>query len=259
MDDPRFELELDETFDGNTLDERVWIPHYLPHWSTWEASAARYSLLGGELRLRIDADQPPWCPELDGPIRVSALQTALVAGPVGSSVGQHRFHPDATVRNGPHDDRRYTPHYGRVELRARVVPDPTCMVALWMIGLEDAPERSAEICVCEVFGSSVREGRAGIGVGLHPFGDPAIRDEFETIDVELDPTGLHTFAVDWTPNGVSFEVNSRVIKRSTQSPGYPMQLMLTLYQFPRNPRSEGNYPKEWLIDSVRGYRRVTGE
>ncbi len=29
----------------------VWIPHYLPHWSSREASAARYEVGGGLLRL----------------------------------------------------------------------------------------------------------------------------------------------------------------------------------------------------------------
>lgn len=33
------------------------------------------------------------------------------------------------------------------------------MAALWMMGFEDRPERSAEICVCEIFRDVARETR----------------------------------------------------------------------------------------------------
>jgi hypothetical protein len=35
--------------------------------------------------------------------------------------------------------------HGRIELCARASADPQTMVALWIIGYEDEPERSAEI------------------------------------------------------------------------------------------------------------------
>jgi hypothetical protein len=38
------------------------------------------------------------------------------------------------------------------------------------IGSEDEPERSAEICIGELFGRDLAAGRAGVGMGLHPFG-----------------------------------------------------------------------------------------
>ena len=31
-------------FSGDSLDPGLWIPHYLPHWSTRERSAARYEI-----------------------------------------------------------------------------------------------------------------------------------------------------------------------------------------------------------------------
>ena len=132
-----------------------WLPHYLPHWSSREQSAARYAVGDGALRLLIEEDQQPWCPELDGEVRVSSLQTGQFSGPVGSAIGQHRFHPDAVVREAQLNVRLYTPQYGRIELRARACDDPRTMVALWLIGYEDEPERSAEICVCEIFGRDV--------------------------------------------------------------------------------------------------------
>ncbi|HWI71143.1 MAG TPA: hypothetical protein VNT55_04250, partial [Baekduia sp.] len=48
-----------------------------------------------------------------------------------------------------------TPRYATVAIRCRALADPRCMVALWLIGVEDAPEHSAEVCVCEIFGRDV--------------------------------------------------------------------------------------------------------
>ena len=154
---------------------------------------ARYSLGGGCLRLSIEADQRPWCPELDGPTRVSSLQTGVYAGPVGSPVGQHRFHPEAVVREAQRNVRLYTPTFGVVAVRARAVDDPRCMVALWMIGYEDRPERSAEICVCEIFGRNLESGGGSVGMGLHPFGDPAIVDDFEQVRLPIDVREFHEY------------------------------------------------------------------
>jgi hypothetical protein len=36
-----YELAFDESFDGDVVDEARWLPHYLPQWSSREASAAR--------------------------------------------------------------------------------------------------------------------------------------------------------------------------------------------------------------------------
>ena len=46
----RYELEFEDTFDADVLDERRWAPHYLPQWSSRERSAARYEVGGGRLR-----------------------------------------------------------------------------------------------------------------------------------------------------------------------------------------------------------------
>ena len=172
--DPRtkadYRLDREDDFSSGVLDPGLWIPHHLPQWSSRAQSAARYRLVGGALRLVVEDDQPPWCPEFDGQTRVSSLQTGVFAGPVGSPVGQSRFADGLVVRQAQDNARLFVPQYGLFELRARAVDDPRCMVALWMIGYEDEPERSAEICICEIFGRNVTADRAGVGMGLHPFG-----------------------------------------------------------------------------------------
>ena len=44
-------------FDGPDLDTEVWVPHYLPQWSSRRASAATYTLAESELRLTIPPEQ----------------------------------------------------------------------------------------------------------------------------------------------------------------------------------------------------------
>jgi hypothetical protein len=250
-------LDFDEDFDGDRLDEGRWLPYYLPQWSSREAAAARYELRDGCLRLRIDADQPPWCPDLDGQVRVSSCQTGLFAGPVGSPIGQHRFNPAAVVRQAQQNVRLYTPRYGLIELRARARLDRRSMVALWMIGYEDEPHRSAEICVCEIFGRDVGPAGARVGMGVHPFGDPAIMDEFAAEPLPIDVAEFHVYAAEWTPDRVTFSVDGKRVKTVHQSPDYPMQLMLNIYEFPSADGAADPpeaYPKEFVVDYVRGYR-----
>jgi glycosyl hydrolase family 16 len=262
VSEARYELEFEDTFDADVLDESRWVPHYLPQWSGRKSSAARYEVGGGRLRLLIEADQPPWCPELDGEIRVSSLQTGVFAGPLGSKVGQHRFSPEAVVREAQKNVRLYTPLYGRIEMRARVTDDPRCLSALWMIGYEDEPERSAEICVCEIFGRDVGADQAAVGMGVHPFGDPHIRDEFAAEVLPIDAQEFHVYAAEWAPERVAFYVDGEHVKTVGQSPSYPMQLMLDLYEFPEDGYNNGTaprpYPKEFVVDYVRGYRRIPG-
>jgi glycosyl hydrolase family 16 len=237
------------------------VPYYLPQWSSRARSAARHEIADGQLTLRIDADQEPWCPDLDGEVRVSSLQTGVFAGSIGSRVGQHRFHPAAVVREEQESVRLYTPQYGRMEVRLRAPDDPRTMVALWLIGYEDEPERSAEICVCEIFGRDMGAGHAAVGIGVHPFGDPAIHDDFAAVRIPIDAGDFHVYAADWTPDGVAFFVDGELVRTVDQSPAYPMQLMLGIYEFPPEDASGAQtaaYPKTFVVDYVRGYRLADG-
>jgi Glycosyl hydrolases family 16 len=248
-------LEFEDTFEEPSLDRSRWLPYYLPQWSSRAQSAARYEVGGGRLRLLITHDQRPWCPELDGDVRVSSLQTGVFAGPLGSPVGQHRFDPVAVVREEQRSERLYTPHYGRIEIRMKASDDPAVMVALWMIGYEDEPDRSAEICVAEIFGRDVEPGRAAVGMGVHPFGDPRIEDAFAAEPLDLDARDFHVYAADWSEDRIVYSVDGDTVRTVHQSPAYPMQLMLGIYEFPNGgARVAADYPKVFEVDYVRGYR-----
>ena len=264
-----YELEFEDTFDGPNLDRNRWSPYYLPHWSSRSATAARYRIDDGNLRLRIDEAHAPWCPEWDGDVRVSSLQTGQFSGPLGSAVGQLQFDDGLQVREEQTEQRLYTPQYGVIETRFQAIADPRCMVALWMIGFEDEPERSGEICIAEIFGRNMSEGRAAVGMGIHPFGDPSLKDQFAAEVLSIDATEFHVYTAEWTQDFVYFFVDGELIKTVWQSPSYPMQLMLGVYEFPagefgttsgRRRRGGGDlpYPKEFVVDYVRGWRRASG-
>ena len=261
LDRSGYELEVEDTFDVPLLDRALWIPHYLPQWSSRDASAARYRVGGGRLELLIERDQEPWCPEFDGNVRVSALQTGLFAGPLGSGLGQHRFREGLVVREEQENAPLYTPRYGLFEMRARAIDDPANMVALWMIGYEDEPTRAAEICIFEIFGRDVTSSEARVGIGVHPFADPSIRDEFEQVAIAMDARDAHSYAAEWTPERVAFYLDERLVKIVRQSPAYPMQFMVTIYELAPGPEPTSppdRYPKRFAIESFRGYRPIRG-
>jgi beta-glucanase (GH16 family) len=160
------------------------------------------------------------------------------------------FNPDAVVREPHPSVRLYTPLYGRFELRARATDNADAMVAFWMIGYEDEPEHSAEICVCEIFGRDIGAEETVVGVGVHPFGDPRITDDFSRVAVPIDAREPHLYSAEWTPVDVTFAIDGRVVKTVDQSPAYPMQLMLSLYDFPAAAPADG--AREFVVDHVRG-------
>lgn len=265
LDRTAYELEFDDDFDAPDLDAASWLPHYLPQWSSRESSRARYAVEGGALRLRIDADQPPWSPEYDGDLRVSNLQTGVRSGPVGSADGQHRFRPGLVVREEQPTIRLYTPKYGLFEIRARAIADPRYLVALWMIGFEELPEHSAEICVMEIFGSEVADGGSAVGVGVHRFGDPEVVEDFEKVVVTSDVLDFVLYSVEWLPDGVHFHIDGRHVKSVESSPAYPMQLMLDVYRFPDDGSTTSedggsvdppDFSPVFVVDRVSGYRML---
>jgi hypothetical protein len=120
-----------------------------------------------------------------------------------------------------------------------------------MVGLEDEPERSAEILIFEVFGDALEPGSAAVGMGVRPFRDPAITNDIEAPRLALDPAEPHVYAADWRPGRVDFLVDGEHVKTVEQAPDYPMQMMVALFDFPDRP-GPGDHVPELAIDYVRG-------
>ncbi|MEU4242997.1 glycoside hydrolase family 16 protein [Actinoplanes sp. NPDC026619] len=220
---------LTERFEADELDRSVWAPWYLPHWSSRAKSAATYQVGGGELRLSIPADQGLWAAGVHPtPLRVSGIQSANFAGPVGSTIGGQPFLDGQTVQEEQPEFWGCTPRYGHIEIRMRGVITPRSMVAFWLSGVEDVPEHSGEICVMEVFGSRPQ----GIGMGLHRFRDPSLTEDWSVVDLPIDVSEFHVYAVEWRAGSLDFTVDGAHVKRVDQAPSYPVQLELAVFDFP---------------------------
>ena len=256
LDRTDYELELDESFTDPGLDPGRWVAHYLPHWTTPERSAARYELEAGVLRLRIDADQPAWRVE-DGEMRVSNIQTGTFAGPVGSPIGQHRHRPGLVVRTPQVTRRLYTPSFGLFDAVLRAGPEPTCMLAFWLVGFEEqSPASSGEICVAELFGHAIGAGQSRVRIGVKAHHDPCLHDDMEEVTLDLDAREWHTYTAEWTPDQIRFFVDDRLVRAAYQRIDYPLQLMVDLFEFPASANREtAAYPKAGEVKAIRGYRR----
>jgi len=246
--------EFVEDFTGAALDESRWVPHYLPHWTTPDRSAARYDLSPGVLRLRIDADQAAWRPE-DGELRVSNLQTGTFSGPLGSRRGTHRHREDLLVRTPQPTRALFTPTGGLVEARLRATADPTVMLAVWLVGFEQGgPDESGEICIAELYGHSVGPGGSSVRTGIKAHHDPGLRDDMTDVPLDLDATGWHTYAAAWTDRTTTICVDDQPIRTIDQGMAYRLQLMIDLFEFPPDgPRDPARYPKVGNVGAVRGW------
>lgn len=245
-------MEFRDTFDGSALDTSRWLPHYLPHWSSRAESVATYEVAGSELRLTIPPDQGLWCADTHAkPLRVSGVQSGVFSGPVGSTIGQQPFAEGQAVREEQPAWWGWTPEHGRIEVRARMDLSATSMASVWMVGLEDSPERCGEICIFEVFGSAIADGAADVGSGIHPFRDPSLVEEFSAETRQIDVREPHSYAVEWRPDGVDFLLDGSVTRTSSQSPGYPMQVIIAVFDFPTGEAAPTHVPL-LAVDEVRG-------
>ena len=248
-------LAFRDDFDGTDLDRAVWLPHDLPAWSSRAATAATYEVRDSSLHLSIPPSQGRWLPgEHEPPLRVSGIQSGNFSGPVGSTVGQQPWRPGAVVREQQDTFWGWTPESGRLEMRARAEVTPRSMVAWWMVGLEDSPERCAEICVFEIFGDAVERGcSAAVGMGLHAFRDPHAPEDFAAVRLPIDVAEFHTYAVDRTAERVEFSVDGTVVRSCSRPPTYPMQLMVAVFDFPdRSTGADDDAVPRLVVDHVSG-------
>jgi hypothetical protein len=245
-----------DDFDGPELDAEVWVASYLPQWSSRAASAATYAVAGSELRLTIPPEQGLWCPRDHAPLRVSGVQSGVFSGPAGSTVGQQPVREGAVVREAQPPWWGWTPHYGRLEVRLRMELSPRSMAAVWMVGLEDRPDRCGEICIVEVFGDALAEDppSAAVGTGVHAFRDPALAEAWSAPRVAVDVSEPHDYAADWRPGRVELSVDGRVVRAVDESPAYPMQMMIAVFDFPeRSTGGDDDAVPELVVDYLRGY------
>jgi len=181
-----------------------------------------------------------WCEgDHEPPLRVSGVQS-------GAHDGQQPFRDGQVVREPGPTWWGVTPQFGRLEVRARMELSPRSMASVWMVGLEDEPDRCGEICIFEVFGDAPR----AIGMGIHPFRDPALTDDFRAPELDIDVREHHVYAADWRTGRVDFSVDGEPVRSVEQAPGYPMQFMVAVFDFPSKPGPSDHVPL-FAVDRVR--------
>ncbi|MET8169503.1 family 16 glycosylhydrolase [Streptomyces sp. NPDC005329] len=159
---------------------------------------------------------------------------------------------------------RFTTTYGRVEARMKVPRGQGMWPAFWMLGNDIGQvgwPASGEIDVMENVGfepATVHgtlhgpgySGSAGIGAGYTLPGGQAFADAF------------HTFAVDWSPNAITWSVDGTVYQRRTPADlggrqwvfDKPFFLILNLAvggYWPGDPDGSTAFPQQLLVDYVR--------
>lgn len=240
---------IDDDFSTGELGS-VWVPHYLPHWTTPDRSAARLAFTPGGLDLRIDEDQLKWRPE-DAPMRVSNLQTATFSGEPGSNVGTHRHRSDGLdVRTHTPTSMRYTPTAGRVDVTLRASTDADCMSAIWLVGTEhDDPRDSGEICVAEIDADAVG-GSTRVRCGLKAHHDDRLRTDMITTTVPHDAARLLTWSVEWGGGVTTIGCEGRVVAEFDQAPAYPLMLLIDVFEM---SDGRGSYPKIATVRHVQAW------
>jgi hypothetical protein len=223
-----------DDFDAPDLDTSVWLPHYLPMWSSREETRASYRLEESCLVLDIAPDHALWLPEdHPTPLRISGVQSGNRSGPVGSTEGQQAVYDGQLVREQQPAFAGHLQDGGHLEVRCRMTLSQRSMAALWLCGFEDEPDHCGEICVTEVFGKDVVAGSsAEVGVGLKQIRDPDLAQDFAAPRLPIDVAEFHTYAVDWDLQEAVFTVDGEEVRRCAAPPAYPLQLMVAVFDFP---------------------------
>ena len=247
--------DMADDFSAPELRADLWVAEYLPHWTAPERSRARYEITPGKgIRLLIEHDQPDWRDE-DAPLRVSNLQTGLFSGPVGSERGTHRHRPDGlAVRTETPERILWAPTAGRVDVTVSASTDEGCMLAAWLVGVENlSPEHAGEVCLFEIDASAIGRTETRARCGLKAHGDASLVTDMSEVVVPVDASQPHTWSVVWGRSGTVIGCNGVVVRRIPQAPDYPLFLMLDLFEVGGRSAAADAYPKSATIHSVRGW------
>jgi Glycosyl hydrolases family 16 len=249
-----------EDFDLPLLDRSVWLPHYLPAWSSLADTRAAYAIADSCLTLRIPPEQGLWCAgsHLER-LRVSGVQSGNHSGPVGTTRGQQPFLGGQTVAEEQERFEGWLMTAGRFEVRCRMTLSARSMGAVWLSGFEESGRESGELCVVEVFGRSVEPGRsAEVGVGVKRKADPQLIEDFNAPRLHINVAEFHSYAVEWDESWASFLVDDREVRRCDRAPMYAMQVMMAVFDFPGWSTGEDHdQVPELIVDWVNGPRNFS--
>lgn len=252
-------FEQDE-FDQPTLDESIWYPYRLPHWSDADHIAGSrtdvgidYYLQDGKLTLTT-ASQSAWSP-WDEDNTFATLMSGERAAAAGSKDGLHEFNscknePNCRVYEAFSDieELRVEIKHGYLELRAKF--PASSRAAWWLIGSERVAWQSAEVDIFELDHSkpSSFDGRC-VHFGLHTWDDPELNADNHYIGVNCTEfTSWHTYGLLWTPYEMTLFIDGIEKQTLPQVPNYGMLSVIDV------GRWQGEAPNEIQLDYYRVYK-----
>ena len=245
---PGWKLDFHDEFDGPELNDKVWLPYYLPHLTTRERAAADYEFRDDAIVIKIEKDHPvyrdTWPNKKKGHMLVSSIQTF-------EKDGLH-----AKLKDGHHEPvfDGYTTKYGYFEIRAKIPGGSGGHMAWWMVWCQDKPNQNAEIDIVE----NPFHITANMYVNIHAWNDPSIRKEEIRTPLGFDIADTwHVYGFQWDRTGMKFYVDNILMGKSSNSPAYRMATILGFY---RNcgwdGPNDGIYPKELAVDYFRVYKKL---
>jgi beta-glucanase (GH16 family) len=231
---------LDESFDGDSLDTRVW---NTCHW--WGDEGCTIS----------SNDELEWYGTEQVSVSKGALRLTADREPTRGSDGKDYEYRSGMVTTGPanSDDNvgKVSWTYGTVEARVRVPAGRGLWPALWMLPLDR--ESTPEIDIMEVIGQD--PGR--MMMHFHPRDrddDSPSKDYRLTGETLAD--GWHTVRLDWQPERLTWFLDGKEVWHLTgsQVPDEPMYLVLNLAVggiYPGPPDETTKFPATFEIDRIR--------
>ncbi len=251
-----YTLVFNDEFDGEEIDIDKWLPQYLPHATSSAAGCLpTYEMKDGILHLMITEDTPFY--NEGSPMKVSSIQT----------LEKNQLHPGAGgqfTNVMPYES--FATQYGYFEIRCKL---PDCggggAAAWWMCGAQDDARadgsmstQTGEIDIIEM----LLEYPNVFDPKVHAWTDEALYEWREQVAMEgTYDDSFHIFAMDWTPEGLTFYVDGKELTHTDQSPEYRMCMFLGIYatyeeQWSGMPNDV--YPKDFQIDYIRVYKDNNG-
>jgi hypothetical protein len=250
-----------DEFDNDTLDATRWVTEYLSSWTTSPSLAQpTYNMENGLMRLKINADTAPWCPEFDGKTVVSGFAT-------GNRNGLHNWNRTNIVRNPSDMQLTHINQYGYYEIRAKGQAGSARHAAWWLLGFEDIAKESAEIDIFEILGLYSNK----VPVNFHRWNDPVAPDGggYSYVNKSMNfHNEYHIFGFNWIegggegslPDKMEFFVDGIKTGERNVNIDYPMIQLFSLYEKRgggwTGPWLSKPYPNTFDIDYVRVYKLI---
>lgn len=239
-----YTLIFDDEFDAPTLDSDKWLGAYLPHASdSEEGCRARYTIDNGILNLTLTEDMPQYACYTS--MKVSSIQT----------IEKNNLHPGGRQMRDVEPFNGFSAKYGYFEMRAKL---PDCKggghIAWWLIGTQDEENQDGEIDILE----NLFDTNNLFSPKIWHWHDNAIADFQKNIRLpgDFDHT-YHTYAMNWTPKGLTFYVDGLRVAHTDSAPDYEMGMLLGLYTgCDWDGVDNGVYPKTFSVDYIRVYQKT---